>query len=1278
MSDPNHSNDSNSKGSFSLPSGLSAWGASLRQSAQDVAAKAAAQVTELNAKVSQDVASSTNTASRGSVPNEPPKEKDLLKLLQTMNEKVKGLSAARQQLTEQVADLQQERQRWQQFVVTDILNDDPSSVSALSAKSSDQVLAQLKVAYQNKEEQHHLQLQQLQREFQKLQSETHAPADSVDSSHQQQEIQRIQQEAAQQLQDFKQKVAQARNAELQKVKLETATAAKKIMEAKLLEQKQLYENQQAAALATLREELTASSTNETSDGTTTEHQLLVEKTSECERLAQQLQEATASSSCWPAEKEALELERDTALFQIIDLKKELQVNSEQLEAQRQRVQEEKDVLLQERDQLKKRIETLQEQLLEQQSQSTDQPSSTELQQQLQAFQSTQTSLEGTIASLEQQLRETQNQLATQANDAVAGWQSQLSAAEEKHTTALQQLSSEHDCSIQKLREEYDAHAVSRESVVGELEQTTKRLMEELTALRRVADAEKAGIRQEMERQLHGMTAQVNETQQQLESLQSTQASLEGTIATLRGQLSETQEALGSQAHGVVASLQAQLSTAEEKYSTAMRQLTAEHEIAIRKLQEENEATSVSKESVLDLEQTAKRLAEELESVRLAAEAEKANLRLEMGQQLQQVTAQVKEKQQELNSLQSTHAAVEVKISTLEEQLRVAQETVVSQTNDMDASLQAQLSAAEEKHDQAIQKLSMEHESALQKLRDEYDAAMVPGESVAELEEGARRLTEELEAVRQAADAEKASMRQAMEQHVDQMTAQFKEKLDSLRTKATEEVNGLQKSMQEKDEKMAQLIEKFKALTATSTKLRDDNVALKSKLDAEMNTQKEIRAQLQSTKKQLEDTVANSSATATSLLKQQEFLESEKAKLENLTKSLRSELQSKANMVEELSGKLEALSDNLNALTQDQKAQDEKLEQASKQEARLQASEAEVSSLREQISKLKLEMTKNATLVEKLQAEKEANERNRGQRTALVGMLESQLSEMNDKYADANAKLEAALYDLSQKGDVIQGDAERIRKLEQELEESKLQVKRTAESLAAAQKGADAKSNKMLEALQKELQTTKQQMVRKSAAAQQLLQQRETECAELRKTNQALQQEVDKGSYSDRRIFELAAKQSNRESYQTGEIEVRDSIIDRLKAALLERDGDLASAEKHAYEVERQIEELFRIRRREDVNIDYLKSIVVQFLSLPPGSTERAGLLPVLATLLQFDDGDYKIIEEGKNRVNWWGSSVVPKMISPPAATTNHTGSAEVSVTSSTLQPSAKRTTSLQF
>lgn len=227
-------------------------------------------------------------------------------------------------------------------------------------------------------------------------------------------------------------------------------------------------------------------------------------------------------------------------------------------------------------------------------------------------------------------------------------------------------------------------------------------------------------------------------------------------------------------------------------------------------------------------------------------------------------------------------------------------------------------------------------------------------------------------------------------------------------------------------------------------------------------------------------------------------------------------------------------------------------------------------------------------------------------------------------------------------------------------------------------------------MQKEVQTTKQQMAKKSAAAQRLLQEREAECAELRKTNKALQQEVDKGSLSDRRIFELDAKQNNRESQQVSEIEIRDKIIERMKEALLDRDGELATSEKHVQEVENQVEELCRVRRREDVNLDYLKSVVVQYLSLPSGTSERARLLPVLATLLQFNEADYKTIEEGKQKVSWWGS-VAPTLIgpattetAPPVAATPSnltSNSAEVSVmrdgsTNSNRENGKK--TSLQF
>lgn len=153
--------------------------------------------------------------------------------------------------------------------------------------------------------------------------------------------------------------------------------------------------------------------------------------------------------------------------------------------------------------------------------------------------------------------------------------------------------------------------------------------------------------------------------------------------------------------------------------------------------------------------------------------------------------------------------------------------------------------------------------------------------------------------------------------------------------------------------------------------------------------------------------------------------------------------------------------------------------------------------------------------------------------------------------------------------------------------------------------------------------------------------------ELRKANKDLQREVDMGSLSDRRIFELAEKQSGRESVAAAEIELRDKMMERFAKALTDRDGELATAEYNVEHVENKVEELGRVKRREDVNIDYLKSIVVQYLSKPPGSSERAALLPVLATLLQFDENDYKAIEQGKQKVGWLWGQIAPTIISNP-------------------------------
>ena len=350
------------------------------------------------------------------------------------------------------------------------------------------------------------------------------------------------------------------------------------------------------------------------------------------------------------------------------------------------------------------------------------------------------------------------------------------------------------------------------------------------------------------------------------------------------------------------------------------------------------------------------------------------------------------------------------------------------------------------------------------------------------------------------------------------------------------------------------------------------------------------------------------------------------------------LAQKKNEAEELNSKLGALSQNLNAMAEDIKKRDIALAEAEKQKAKLNSSENEVTQLRQQINKLKLDHTKNSQLVGRLQSEKEASERNHGQRTAMMGMLESQLADINDKNSESNAKLEAALYDISQKDETIETQEIKLKELHASLVKAQKEKKKASENLAHAQKGTAKKNSLMIDNLKRELQQVQQSSARKSAAAQKLIQQHEAENTKLRTINKNLQQEVDKGSLSDRKIFELAALQSKRDTSKILDIQARDKALLKLNQALTEKDGKLAVAEDKIDEVEEQVQELGRIQRREDVNIDYLKSIVVQFLSKAPGTSERTALLPVLATLLQFDDNDYRQIEQGKTKLSWWGSA----------------------------------------
>ena len=661
-----------------------------------------------------------------------------------------------------------------------------------------------------------------------------------------------------------------------------------------------------------------------------------------------------------------------------------------------------------------------------------------------------------------------------------------------------------------------------------------------------------------------------------------------------------------------------------------------------------------------------------------------------------------EREKEREQLSQEH---NMKVSSLQEALDAASSQLqdASTTKETERQLEAKLKEAQEQHQKQLEEMADTHANELKKERlaaqeqvqqlktqQEETAAKLAAEKENVFEASKQELELRLQELSTKHAEEMNSLQERMATHSDDLKRHFKEKVQVTENKLVEETKSFGEQLTAKEAQLVNIVRQMNEKNTALTTLERQHEALQTKFSSDVVVKQALQKKMDELQKQLAQSVANSSTATQSLLQEQEKVEREKIALEETLRNTVQERDANKNKVEELMGKLEALGSNLNITLDEQNILRSELESASKKAAKLDTTESELNSLRDQINKLKLEQTKSNSLLEKLQAEKEANSRNHGQRTALVGMLEEQLADLNDKNSEINAKFEAAKYDLSARDEDMQSLQEQLLNAQKSVTDTQNSRRQASDSLSSAQKGADAKKSKMIDTLQREVQSLQQQMAKKSAAAQKLIQQREFECIELRKTTKTLQQEVDKGSLSDRRIFELAAQQSNRESAAASEIDVRDKIVDKLTGKLVVQDGDLAKAEYSVKSFENQVEELCRIRRREDVNLDYLKSIVVQYLSKPPGASEREALLPVLATLLQFDANDYKVIEDGKSRLSWWGS-VAPIVIAPPtqAPVPQEQAapllSAEVSVSRTTSADAAaplnngrSRTTSMEF
>jgi len=592
--------------------------------------------------------------------------------------------------------------------------------------------------------------------------------------------------------------------------------------------------------------------------------------------------------------------------------------------------------------------------------------------------------------------------------------------------------------------------------------------------------------------------------------------------------------------------------------------------------------------------------------------------------------ELKKMHEEMKILVDSHAS---NLASLESQLReraVEAEEMRTRFNEEKALLKADLEAA---YSEKIENLKAERNKELsetelqnKKLDEQVSTiARLEDEKRAIIEKAKVAFTKQLKTLKEQHASKIAELEDAVEVQKNSTACDIKDLIEKHKTEM-ESLNNHQKL----------------AHSETEKKLNGEIALLTEKIRDQILSREKVEAKVKSLTQELKEASKASLAVAASQQESHNQVVREKSLLEKEISDLKTKLASSENHAEELLGKLDTLSSNLSSMADTQKKHEEILDEAKTKEERLVKLEKELSALCEEGNKLKLEQVQSSGLVSRLQAEKDATERKYGQRTALIGMLEAQISELKASSEENKMKVKEMLDILRKKEDELRAMSKDLQRVQAEATSNQ----HFAESSAVKEMTTE-RDSKLIQSLQSELQSVQQQMARKSAAAQNLLRQREAECEKLNEALKKLQKDFDKGGVSDRRIFEIAEKQSNRDSAMIVEIEIRDKLMDKMKDALVDRDGDLATAEYQCKQQEDQVAELSRVHRREDVNLDYLKSTVVQYLSKPPGSSERAALLPVLATLLQFNEKDYALIEEGKKKLSWWGS-ILPVDISANA------------------------------
>jgi len=291
----------------------------------------------------------------------------------------------------------------------------------------------------------------------------------------------------------------------------------------------------------------------------------------------------------------------------------------------------------------------------------------------------------------------------------------------------------------------------------------------------------------------------------------------------------------------------------------------------------------------------------------------------------------------------------------------------------------------------------------------------------------------------------------------------------------------------------------------------------------------------------------------------------------------------------------------------------------------------VTFLEQRLTTLQESVQEKDSIITRIRGEAQTAQRNHALKVALLATAEAEIKGLNNQLDHKNksmSDLENSMTKMKQKVDNFEKDTnKKNQRYEKEIKDLKAHIENEQINGQRLIESTKKQHSEIILEMQKEYQ-------KKLNISRSMLSQKEEEVKNLTMRVAAVEEEIVSGGPNERRIFQLAAEQAKRDAKIYEYQDTRELAFVQLQEALTARDLEVAKLMHRRAELEKELSQSRCTTKRNGVNMTYLKYIILQFMTLPLSAPERLSLVPVIGTLLQFQQDELKKAQNASQNPHW--------------------------------------------